>query len=223
MNTARRRLPPSGLSTCFCEYSCICVRSQCLLELHKCLHYSFTYWLLTKIKLIWDIMPCRCNFFLTFRRITLLSTLGLINSLEPLLGQYDERTRIHRNVCNTANIPEYSSLQPHRCWKLDCHVSHYEQKMLLSELTCICVSLRNDHMNGPISELCIHYYLLEVLTSPVVLLPKKEHSVSGTWFVVETSYFFDYKTSGKVHKPAYSKCSIPSSVRTFQNLCCYTY
>ena len=110
-----------------------------------------------------------------------------------------------------ANIPVDSSLQPHRCQKLDSHVSHYEQDTLLSELTCTCVSLRNNRMNRSLSELCIYYYLLEILTSPVVLLSKKEHSVSRTGFIAETSYFFDYKTLGKVHKPANSKCSVPSS------------
>jgi hypothetical protein len=49
--------------------------------------------------------------------------------------------------------------------------------MLLSELTCTCVSLHNDHMKRSLSELYICYYLLEILTSPVVLLSKKEHRV----------------------------------------------
>jgi len=52
-------------------------------------------------------------------------------------------------------------------------------------------------MSRSLSDLCIYYYLLEVLTSPVVLLSKKK-SVSRTGFVAETSYFFDYKTLGKV-------------------------
>jgi len=43
----------------------------------------------------------------------------------------------------------------------------------MSELACICVSLRDDHMNRSLSDLCIYYYLLEILTSPIVLLPKK--------------------------------------------------
>ena len=40
---------------------------------------------------------------------------------------------------------------------------------------------------------------------------QKEHGVSGTGFVAETSYFCDYNALGKVHKPANSKCSVPSS------------
>jgi hypothetical protein len=78
------------------RYNKLCNVASCWIYIGICLHYSFTYWLLTKIKLIWDIMPCRC-IFLMFRRITLLSSLRLIN---PLLGQHVECTRIYRNVCN---------------------------------------------------------------------------------------------------------------------------
>lgn len=67
---------------------------------------------------------------------------------------------------------------------------HYEQTTLLCELTCACVKLRNNQVNRSLSESCIYYYALQVLTSSTVLFKKKRtQRFGGTGFVAETSHF----------------------------------